>query len=147
MTDELARRPAPRCSHPVLGDDVVVENLRPLTGGASRIDLGLRRRHRRGDRPLILRTGPPDDIHAGMELEARAQTLAAAAGAPVPHVLVADNSPAALGNPFLICDEIAGETIARRSIADSTTPGSHGCSSNARTHWPRSTAPTLTASA
>ncbi|WP_459953008.1 phosphotransferase, partial [Mycobacterium avium] len=65
-------------------------------------------------RPLILRTGPPDDVHAGMELEAQAQAAAAAAGAPVPHILVADNSPAALGNPFLICDEIKGETIARR---------------------------------
>jgi aminoglycoside phosphotransferase (APT) family kinase protein len=49
-----------------------------------------------------------------MELEARAQAAAAAAGAPVPHVLVADDSPAALGNPFLICDEIKGETIVRR---------------------------------
>ena len=49
-----------------------------------------------------------------MELEARAQAAAAAAGAPVPNVLVANDSPAALGNPFLICDEIKGETIVRR---------------------------------
>jgi aminoglycoside phosphotransferase (APT) family kinase protein len=49
-----------------------------------------------------------------MELEAHAQAAAAAAGAPVPHVLLADNSPVALGNPFLICDEINGETIVRR---------------------------------
>jgi aminoglycoside phosphotransferase (APT) family kinase protein len=49
-----------------------------------------------------------------MELEARAQAAAAAAGAPVPHVLIADDSIAALGNPFLICDEIKGETIVRR---------------------------------
>ena len=49
-----------------------------------------------------------------MELEARTQAAAAAAGAPVPHVLIADDSPAALGNPFLICDEIKGETIVRR---------------------------------
>src|SRR6202008_2506734 len=57
---------------------------------------------------------PPDDVHAGMQLEARAQAAAAAAGAPVPHVLIADDSPAALGNPYLICDEIKGETIVRR---------------------------------
>ena len=63
---------------------------------------------------LILRTGPPDEVHAGMELEARAQQRAAAAGAPVPHILVADNSPAALGNPYLICNSIGGETIVRR---------------------------------
>ena len=65
-------------------------------------------------RTLILRTAPPDDIHAGMELEAAVQAAAADAGAPVPHVLVASDSAAALGNPFLICDEIAGETIVRR---------------------------------
>jgi aminoglycoside phosphotransferase (APT) family kinase protein len=103
---------------PVLGalrpGDVTIENLRALTGGASRgtwafdaVTGGLRR-------SLILRTGPPDDIHAGMELEARAQAAAAAAGAPVPNVLVANDSAAALGNPFLICNEIKGETIVRR---------------------------------
>ena len=49
-----------------------------------------------------------------MELEAGVQQRAAAAGAPVPHILAADNSPAALGNPYLICDAIGGETIVRR---------------------------------
>ncbi|AGB21960.1 putative aminoglycoside phosphotransferase [Mycobacterium sp. JS623] len=97
---------------PVLGD-VSVENLRALTGGASRttwaFDALTDRR-----RALILRAGPPDDIHAGMELEAAVQQRAAAAGAPVPHILAADNSPAALGNPYLICDAIAGETIVRK---------------------------------
>jgi aminoglycoside phosphotransferase (APT) family kinase protein len=98
---------------PVLGDGVVVENLHTLTGGASRttwaFDAVTDKR-----RALILRTGPPDDVHAGMELEARVQERAAAAGAPVPRILVADNSPAALGNPYLICDAIDGETIVRR---------------------------------
>jgi aminoglycoside phosphotransferase (APT) family kinase protein len=98
---------------PVLGDGVVVENLHTLTGGASRttwaFDAVTDRR-----RALILRTGPPDDVHAGMELEALVQQRAAAAGAPVPHILAADNSPAALGNPYLICEAISGETIVRR---------------------------------
>ena len=49
-----------------------------------------------------------------MELEAAVQQRAAAAGAPVPHILAADNSPAALGNPYLICDAIGGETIVRK---------------------------------
>ena len=39
---------------------------------------------------------------------------AAQSGAPVPNILTASNSPAALGNPYLICDEIAGETIVRK---------------------------------
>lgn len=98
---------------PVLGAGVVVENLRRLTGGASRttwaFDAVTDTRS-----ALILRTGPPDDVHASMELEATVQQRAAAAGAPVPRILAADSSPAALGNPYLICDAIAGETLVRR---------------------------------
>jgi aminoglycoside phosphotransferase (APT) family kinase protein len=89
-----------------------IEQLRVLTGGASRATWAFEA----DGRPLILRIGPPDEIHAGMELEAAALTRAAATGAPVPHVLVAQNSSAALGNPFLVCDFIAGETIVRKIL-------------------------------
>jgi aminoglycoside phosphotransferase (APT) family kinase protein len=99
---------------PALGADVAVDNLRALTGGASRSTWAFDAITDGRRRSLILRTGPPDDVHAGMELEARAQTSAAAVGAPVPNILVADDSTAALGNPFLVCDEIKGETIVRR---------------------------------
>jgi aminoglycoside phosphotransferase (APT) family kinase protein len=99
---------------PILHQDVAVDNLRTLTGGASRTTWAFDAVTPDERRSLILRIGPPDDVHAGMELEARAQAAAAAAGAPVPHVLVAADSPAALGNPFLICDEIKGETIVPR---------------------------------
>ncbi|MFP1153475.1 phosphotransferase family protein [Mycobacterium sherrisii] len=99
---------------PVLGADTAIENLRALTGGASRTTWAFDAVTGAQRRALILRTGPPDDVHAGMELEARSQAAAAAAGAPVPHILVAQDSVAALGNPFLICDEIKGETIVRR---------------------------------
>lgn len=98
---------------PSLGDGVVVENLRALTGGASRTTWAFDA-VTDGRQPLILRTGPPDDVHASMELEAAVQQRAAAAGAPVPHIVTADNSVAALGNPYLICNAIAGETIVRR---------------------------------
>jgi aminoglycoside phosphotransferase (APT) family kinase protein len=97
---------------PVLGD-VSVENLHALTGGASRTTWAFDAISDQR-RSLILRTGPPDDVHAGMELEAAVQQRAAVAGAPVPHILTADNSPAALGNPYLLCDAIAGETIVRK---------------------------------
>jgi aminoglycoside phosphotransferase (APT) family kinase protein len=53
-------------------------------------------------------------VHAGMELEARVQQRAAAVGAPVPQILATSNSTAALGNPYLICNAIPGETIVRR---------------------------------
>lgn len=99
---------------PVLGGDVAVENLHRLTGGASRTTWMFDAVSAAGRRALILRTGPPDDVHAPMELEAAVQQRAAAAGAPVPHILTADNSPAALGNPYLICDAIGGETIVRK---------------------------------
>jgi aminoglycoside phosphotransferase (APT) family kinase protein len=97
-----------------LGASTTIENLRALTGGASRTTWAFEAVTGERRRSLILRTGPPDDVHAGMELEARSQAAAAAGGAPVPHILVADDSPATLGNPFLICDEITGETIVRR---------------------------------
>jgi len=98
---------------PSLGD-VRVQDLRVLTGGASRATWAFDAVADGASRALILRIGPPDEIHAGMELEAAALTRAAAVGAPVPHVLVAHDSPAALGNPFLVCDFIGGETIVRR---------------------------------
>lgn len=99
---------------PTLGTDVTVQNLRELTGGASRTTWSFDAVTGSSRRPLILRTGAPDEVHAGMELEAAAQQAAVRAGAPVPHVLVADDSVAALGDPFLICDFIGGETIVRR---------------------------------
>ncbi|OBI42771.1 phosphotransferase family protein [Mycobacterium sp. E796] len=115
MTDngELAGKLA-RVLEPALGARPAIENLRALTGGASRTTWAFDAVAGEQRRSLILRTGPPDDVHAGMELEARAQAAAAAAGAPVPHILIADDSVAALGNPFLICDAIKGETIVRR---------------------------------
>ena len=100
---------------PVLGDDVTVENLRTLTGGASRITSAFDAVTPATRRALILRAAPnAEGQFASMELEAAVQAAAAEAGAPVPHILIASNSPAALGNPFLICDEVAGETIVRK---------------------------------
>ncbi|MEU0497610.1 phosphotransferase family protein [Mycobacterium sp. NPDC006124] len=98
---------------PSLGT-VTVAGLRVLTGGASRATWAFTADTDTGPRELILRIGPPDEIHAGMRLEAAALTRAAAAGAPVPHVLVAEDSSATLGNPFLVCDFVEGETIVRR---------------------------------
>jgi aminoglycoside phosphotransferase (APT) family kinase protein len=100
---------------PALGD-VEVANLRILTGGASRATWAFDAVTSSGRRALILRTGPPDGVHAGMLLEARAQGIAAAAGAPVPEVITADESADALGAPFLIGGFIAGETIPRRIL-------------------------------
>jgi aminoglycoside phosphotransferase (APT) family kinase protein len=100
---------------PVLGDDVAVENVHVLTGGASRITYAFDAVTGAGRRPLILRAAPTTEGQfASMELEAAVQAAAAQAGAPVPEILVASNSPAALGHPYLICGAIAGETIVRK---------------------------------
>ncbi|MGV1006683.1 MAG: phosphotransferase family protein [Candidatus Nanopelagicales bacterium] len=110
MNDELRQ-----VLRPVLGDEVDVENLRTLTGGASRITYAFDAVTGTNRRPLILRAAPTaEGQFASMELEAAVQAAAAQAGAPVPHIIVASNSSAALGSPFLICDEIAGETIVRK---------------------------------
>jgi aminoglycoside phosphotransferase (APT) family kinase protein len=111
VIEELRER-LPGVLAPLLGDGVTVDNLQALTGGASRSTWAFEA----GQRKLILRIGPPDDVHATMETEARTQALAAAAGAPVPHVLIADDSTDRLGLPFLICDFIDGETIAPRIL-------------------------------
>jgi aminoglycoside phosphotransferase (APT) family kinase protein len=115
MSEELADALA-RVLEPVLGSGVSVHNLHLLTGGASRTTYSFDAA--RGDlrRSLILRTAPPSEAgqYAGMELEAAAQAAAADAGAPVPQILVASDSPAALANAFLICNQIPGETIVRR---------------------------------
>ncbi|WP_414686999.1 phosphotransferase family protein [Mycobacterium sp.] len=122
VADELAPRLA-AVLEPALGPGTAIEDLRTLTGGASRTTWAFNATTGEQRRALILRTGPPDEVHAGMELEARAQRAAAAAGAPVPHIVIADDSIAALGNPFLICDAIAGETIVRRIQRQLDDPG------------------------
>ena len=127
---------------PALGAGTAVENLRTLTGGASRTTWAFDAVTGGQRRSLILRIGPPDEVHAGMELEARAQAAAAAAGAPVPHIVVADDSVGALGNPFLICDAIDGETIVRRiqRQLDDDRPGATAAASvrrGAGRHPPR----------
>ncbi len=96
----------------VLGAEI--EDLTRLTGGASRTTWAFTARTADGARPLILRTGEADEVHAGMELEAQVQRLAAAQGAPVPEILASSNSVEPLGHPYLICSAIAGETIVRR---------------------------------
>lgn len=110
------KEPLAQVLAPLLGGGTRVENLHLLTGGASRMTYSFDAVTGARRRPLILRAAPLEgsEHFAGMELEAAAQAAAADAGAPVPHVLLASDSAAALGNPFLICDHIAGETIVRK---------------------------------
>jgi aminoglycoside phosphotransferase (APT) family kinase protein len=122
VADELAPKLA-AVLEPAFGWGTAIEDLRTLSGGASRTTWAFDAITGGQRRSLILRTGPPDEVHAGMELEASAQRAAAAVGAPVPHIVVADDSVVALGNPFLICNAIGGETIVRRIQRQLDDPG------------------------
>ena len=107
----------------VLGTGVV--DLRRLSGGASRetwafdaVDGGARR-------PLVLqrqRTGQSVVAKAGMQAEARLLRLAAAAGVPVPAVVVsgaeAGGTLPALGRAWMVVERLEGETLARRILRD-----------------------------
>lgn len=111
---------------PILGDDVRIDRLQRLTGGASRITHSFDAVAAGRRRALILRTAAADQ-HAGLELEAAAQTAARASGTPVPNIVLASDSAGALGNPFLISDAVPGETIVRRIqrqlASDPAAPG------------------------
>jgi aminoglycoside phosphotransferase (APT) family kinase protein len=116
MTEQLADDLV-RVLAPILGAATVVRDVQMLTGGASRTTVSFEAFTGEHRRRLILRTAPPSELdgrYAGMELEAAVQAAAAQAGAPVPYIVVASDAPDALGSPFLICDQIPGETIVRR---------------------------------
>jgi aminoglycoside phosphotransferase (APT) family kinase protein len=102
--------------------EVRVENLRLLTGGASRQTWAFDATIRVSDGPprthaLVLR----GDLHQGasfMERETEYRVLEAAreAGVPVPPLhLMGDDS---LGTPFFLMEHVAGETIPRRLLRE-----------------------------
>ena len=101
---------------------VRIDNLRLLTGGASRQTWSFDATVERDDGstetyPLVLRRDPR--VTAGLmarETEYRLLEAAHAAGVPVPkmHAL----GDASLGAPFFVMERIEGETIARRLLRD-----------------------------
>jgi len=100
---------------PKLGP-VTISDLRAVTGGASRTTWSFTADTGDSARRLILRMGPADEQHSSMGLEAAAISRAAETGTPVPAILVADESASVLDDPFLICDYVAGETLAPRIL-------------------------------
>lgn len=102
-----------------LGGPVKIENLGPLSGGASAetwsfdADYGGKRYE------LILRLAPPqkDQIRLDRITEARLLSLAGEAGVPVPKVLFQVEEEGELGSGFAM-ERIAGETIARKILRD-----------------------------
>lgn len=106
------------------GTDVVVDELRRLSGGASRETWAFRATPA-GGAPvsLILQRERPGGMRAatGMAMDAALLRAAAATGVPVPSVVAADGDDGGsygFGAPWLIASLVEGETIPRRILRD-----------------------------
>lgn len=99
----------------VLGKSVTIENLRRLTGGANSETWAFSCDGQR----LILRR-EPGEIRNPHTITREAGVIAAAAsqGVPVPRLLDFGDEDETLGAPYLICDHVDGETIARKLLRD-----------------------------
>lgn len=107
---------------------VAVEDLRRLSGGASRETWAFTLRRPDGSpEELILRRDPPGGggpgtlaggVGSGMAREARAIRAAAEAGVPVPRVVTVGDDPAVLGSAFMVMERVEGETIPRRILRE-----------------------------
>jgi len=95
-----------------------VQDLRRLTGGASRETWSFDLATDEGPRPLILQRSRPGTVSGGPGMAGEAALLRAAGahGVPVPRVVV--DHPDALGGPSMVLQRLAGETIARRLLRD-----------------------------
>jgi aminoglycoside phosphotransferase (APT) family kinase protein len=102
-----------------LGEDVAIEGLRQLTGGASRQTWSFDAVSAGGSRrPLILRRHPPEAEPKGMRMEALSFMAAARAGVPEPETLAHSDDPSALDAPFILMERVDGETLPRRILRD-----------------------------
>ena len=96
--------------------DIVVDNLRPVTHSPSRTTWKFDAVTRDRRHPLILQILQPGQ-EINFELQARAQVAAAALGVPVPRIVTGNDSPEALGQPFLITEMVRGEADHRGIVA------------------------------
>jgi len=100
-----------------------IEGLQRLSGGASQESWSFDLRLDGDDRlPLILRRAPAGATvrgagHATLAQQARLQTLAAAAGVPVPAVVLVLRPDQGLGEGYLM-QRVEGETLGRRIVGD-----------------------------
>ena len=106
------------------GGPITIENLRPLSGGASADTWSFDAACRGRRYELILRLAPPqrDQIRLDRMTEARLLTLAAEAGVPAPKVLFEMGEEDGLGLGYAM-ERIPGETIARRILREDEYTG------------------------
>jgi len=101
-----------------------VEDLRRLSGGASRETWSFDLVAEHGSAPMILQRLRAGTVSGGpgMPGEAALMRAAGALGVPVPAV-VADDDGAALGAPCIVTRRLEGETIARKLLRDDEWAG------------------------
>ena len=104
----------------VLGQPAELQDLRRLTGGASRETWAFTALPRGGaPRRLVLRRDPPGPGRPdGMAREAAAIAAARNVGVAVPRLVDSGTDTSVLGAPYLITEYVDGETIARRLLRD-----------------------------
>ena len=120
--DELARGLAELLGD-AWGDDVRVEGLRRLSGGASRETWSFDAVRAGGTVGLIVyRETRRGAIGSERVDEARLLRAAAGAGVPVPGVVL-EVAEGPLGAPALVVERVDGETIPRRILRDDTFAG------------------------
>lgn len=98
-----------------------IENLRRLSGGASRETWTFTTD---GERLVLQRTR--EGGLRRLDVEVAVLRAAAAAGVPVPEVVIDGSNSDALERPFMVVREVEGETIARKILRDETHSDARG---------------------
>lgn len=101
-----------------------VDDLRRLSGGASRETWSFELVGEQGSAPMILQRLRAGTVSGGpgMPGEAALMRVAGTLGVPVPAVVADDDGPA-LGAPCIVTRRLAGETIARKLLRDDEWAG------------------------
>ena len=99
-----------------LGHDVVIDELKRFSGGASRETWSFVLKDTDGEQRVVFRRDPPGRPSPAGQAEIALLTRAHTAGVPVPRVLwIADGG--AIGNGYFM-NHVDGETIARKILRD-----------------------------